>query len=175
MTIKKDKVMELLVEKFLDGATTNAEEQRLYEYFAGKHVARRLLKYKPMFAWYAGGMEGQLPEAGETAGAQRAPKPLWIRVAISAAAAILLIAGAAVIYRHHVQTERLYAIYEGSYIVRGGKKITDLKTIMPELRRIEHQARSMADRHKGISQMEPKEIFKMMEKENKQNNNGPTI
>ena len=73
------------------------------------------------------------------------------------------------------RAERLYATYEGSYIVRGGKKLTDLKAIMPELRRIEREAGALAERHKGISSMEPEEIFKMMENANKQDDNGPTI
>ena len=51
MSIKKHKDIERLIARFLDGDTTNAEEQRLYDYFAGRHVARRLLKYKPMFRW----------------------------------------------------------------------------------------------------------------------------
>ena len=101
--------------------------------------------------------------------------PMWAKVAAGAAAAVLIVAGAAVAYQHHAKTERMYAIYSGSYIVRGGKKITDLKVIMPELRRIEHEACALGNRHKGIGRMSPKEIFKMMENENKQNSNRPTI
>lgn len=175
MTIKKDKDIELLIGRFLDGETTNAEEQRLYDYFAGTRVASRLEKYRPMFSWYAGGMEEPLPESAPTAVPRVRLIPLWLRTAACAAAAVLLIAGAAVAYLRHASAERLYATYEGSYIVRGGKKITDLKAIMPELRRIEREASALACRHKGIGSMKPREIFKMMEDANKQNDNRPTI
>lgn len=173
--MKRDKIMEQLVEKFLDGATSNDEERQLYDYFASRRVARRLAKYKPMFAWYAGGMAAPLPAAEPAQGSRARRVPMWARVAAGAAAAILLIAGAAVAYHRHAQAERLYAIYGGSYIVRGGKKITDLKAIMPELRRIEHEACALGNRHKGIGRMSPKQIFKMMENENRQDSNRPTI
>ncbi len=175
MSIKKHKDIERLIARFLDGDTTNAEEQRLYSYFAGRHVARRLLKYKPMFCWYAAGMAGPLPNAMAAQAARPRLVPLWAKAAACAAAAVLIVAGATVAYLRHACTERLYATYEGSYIVRGGKKLTDIKAIMPELRRIEREAGAMAERHKGISSMDPREIFKMMENANKQYDNGPTI
>ena len=171
--MNKDKIMELLVDKFLDGATTNAEEQQLYEYFAGNNVARRLRKY--MFGWYAGGMKGQLPDIWDAACKCPKARTRWIRAAVSTAAAILLIAGVTVAYVQYRQTQRLYATYEGSYIVRNGKKITDIKSILPELKRIEHEAQALDSRYKGISHMQPKEIFKLMDKENRRDNNGPTI
>lgn len=175
MTIKKDKDIELLIGRFLDGETTNAEEQRLYDYFAGTRVASRLEKYRPMFSWYAGGMKGQLPDIWDAACKCRKARTRWIRAAVSTAAAILLIAGITVAYFHYRQTQRLYATYEGSYIVRNGKKITDIKSILPELKRIEHEAQALDSRYKGISHMQPKEIFKLMDKENRRDNNGPTI
>ncbi len=169
------KTIEQLVEKFLDGATTNAEEQTLYDYFAGEKVDRRLEQYKPMFRWYAGGMTDPLP-AEPPAAAGRA-RTLRMRILATAgiAASVLLIGGAAIGYHKHMEKERLYATYEGSYIVRGGKKITDLKAIMPELKRIERDAEAMACRSKNIGRMSPEEIFKMMEKGNKDNNHKPTI
>ena len=66
----KDKIMEQLVAKFLDGATSNEEERRLYDYFTGSRVASHLHKYKAMFEWYAGGMAAPLPPSRK--GAARA-------------------------------------------------------------------------------------------------------
>ena len=43
-----------LVNRFLDGATTNAEEQTLYDYFAGEDIAPELMQYRDMFRWYSG-------------------------------------------------------------------------------------------------------------------------
>ena len=169
------KHIEQLVEKFLDGSTTNAEERLLYGYFAGSRVDRRLEKYRAMFLWYAGGMAAPLPEpkAGRT-GRTAAPWA-WAKVAVGAAASVLLLAGVALGYHRHQQAERLYATYEGSFIVRDGKKITDLESIMPELKRIERNAAAMASRSKDIGKMSPKEIFKMIDEDNKHDNNGPTI
>ena len=45
-----------LVNRFLDGATTNAEEQTLYDYFAGEDIAPELMQYRDMFRWYSAGM-----------------------------------------------------------------------------------------------------------------------
>ena len=98
-----------------------------------------------------------------------------MRVAVCAAAAVLIVAGAAAGFRHYRQTERLYATYEGSYIVRGGKKITDLKAILPELRRIERDAEALACRSRKIGRMSPKQIFRMMDEQNRTEHNGPTI
>ncbi len=173
--MKTDKDIELLVEKFLDGATTNAEERRLYDYFSGSRVARRLEKYVPMFRWYAGGMAEPLPAGSNGAGGRARLVGLRMRVAVCAAAAVLIVAGAAAGFRHYRQTERLYATYEGSYIVRGGKKITDLKAILPELRRIERDAEALACRSRKIGRMSPKQIFRMMDEQNRTEHNGPTI
>lgn len=164
----KDKMMEQLVDKFLDGATSNAEERLLYDYFAGRGANGPLARYAPMFGWYAGGMTAPLP---------RRRRPLAVRLAagIGIAASVLLAAGAGIHYRNHLETQRLYAVYEGSYIVRGGKKITDLKAIMPELKRIESATRERTDKRRNISRMTPKEIFSMMERENNGNPNEPTI
>ena len=45
-----------MVERFLDGETTTAEEQMLYDYFAADVVPKELRPYQEMFRWYAGGM-----------------------------------------------------------------------------------------------------------------------
>ena len=42
-----------LINRFLDGETTNAEEQMLYDYFAGEDIAPELMQYRDMFRWYS--------------------------------------------------------------------------------------------------------------------------
>ena len=59
-------------------------------------------------------------------------RPLWPRLAVAASVVVALACGAAY-YEHRMSRERM-AQFEGSYIVRNGQKITDLKEIMPELR-----------------------------------------
>ena len=116
-----------LVERFMDGATTNGEEQELYEFFRSDSVPADLRKLHPMFAWYAGGMQTPLP----------VHRPLRRRLftLIGVAAVALLLFGAGFGVWQHIENERLYEIYAGSYVIRGGKKITDLREIMPELQR----------------------------------------
>ncbi|MBQ9667669.1 MAG: hypothetical protein IJV45_02825 [Prevotella sp.] len=110
-----------LIERFLDGDTSNAEEQMLYDYFAGGDVAKSLRKYREMFRWYADGM----PERARS-------RRLWPRLAV-AASLVAVIACGAVYYENRKEAEQM-ARFEGSYIVRDGKKITDLRKIMPELK-----------------------------------------
>ena len=119
---EKEKNVKQLIERFLEGETTNAEEQQLYDYFSGA-VPKSLRKYQPMFRWYAEGM----PES------KAVTRPLWTRWAAAASVAVLI--GGGVAYYQHRQHEAEMACYEGSYIVRNGQKITDLKTIMPELQK----------------------------------------
>ncbi len=120
-----------LIGKFLDGETTNKEEQLLYDYFASDKVSEDLQPYRAMFRWYAGGMKEPLP-------LRRHLRKMWKRVAV--AAAVALLAGGGWMWYGYVEEARLCAIYEGSYIVRNGKRITDIAKILPELEREECHA-----------------------------------
>lgn len=149
MTDKK--YMEQQVRRFLEGRTTCREEQELYARFAAGDVPRSLRRHTEMFAWYAGGMkEDELP-------APHAPKPtLRLRLRIVAAAslgAIVLGLGAYGMARYHERQE-LYARYEGSFIIRNGKKITDLEKILPELQRAEREALREEDKLQDFIQQE---------------------
>ena len=115
-----------LIKRFIDGATSNAEEQTLYDYFRGD-VADDLKVYQEMFQWYADGM----PE-------QRRSHRMWKRLAVAAALVGVLAGGVA--YYEQQRMDDLLLRYEGSYIVRNGEKITDLKRILPELQRTEAEA-----------------------------------
>ena len=109
-----------LIERFIVGETTNAEEQTLYGYFCRDDVADALRKYQEMFCWYADGM----PERASR-------RPLWMRLAVAASVVGALACGA--VYYEHRKTVEQMAQFEGSYIVRNGQKITNLEEIMPEL------------------------------------------
>lgn len=165
----KDKKIEQLIERFLDGRTTNMEEQQLYSYFAGSGISRRMMKYKPMFDWYASGMTEPLPVIK----AKRFRMITKFRIAI--AASVLLLMGAGFGYYKYVERNELYASYEGSYIIRNGKKITDIKEILPELQRIEREAKEKELRVENINEMSPEEILKMLDNKNKDKDNIPVI
>ena len=50
--------IEEYINRFLEGETTNAEEQAIYRFFHTGDVPSHLMGYAPMFAWYEGGMQG---------------------------------------------------------------------------------------------------------------------
>lgn len=123
--------MTALIAAFMEGTSTPAEEQEIYRFFASTPQAGpRLEQYRQMFCWYA----------------SLAPKPrrmVWYRRKIVAAisgmaAAIALFAAIATFTLSGPETpDTLYGSYSGSYIVRNGQRITDLRTIYPELIRAE--------------------------------------
>ena len=127
--MSKDRHIEALVEKFLDGRTTNAEEQELYTWFATADVPEEWAEHKEMFAWYRQGM----PET--TSLVESAPKPksrfsLSLRrgvMAISTAVAVAVVAVLIWPSSHKVN------IYEGSYIVEAGVRYDDIEVIEDDI------------------------------------------
>lgn len=120
------------IERFLAGETTVGEEQAIYDYFRRPDVPAEYEQYREMFAWY-----------GSLSTGERQPEPIrlprwrwWQWTGVAATVALLLTAG----FVFRSQTEALpdeYMAYEGSYIIRDGKKITDLRVVVPEIMRSE--------------------------------------
>ena len=125
----KEKEIQQLIERFLEGATTNAEEQMLYDYFNSNNVADSLRPYREMFQWYAAGMPKQKAKPSKR------PYAKWLAIAAS----MLLLVGIGFGYRYYQEQQELYAIYEGSYIIRDGIKNTDIRQILPELQATEQE------------------------------------
>lgn len=122
--------IESLVDKFLEGRTTNTEERELYEWFATADVPDKWSDLKAMFAWYAEGMpEQETPEE---------PKPRitlrrkwWIAAATAAACAAIV-----VVLLPNDKTKpqiHTYNIYEGSYIVEAGVRYDDIEVIEDDI------------------------------------------
>ena len=122
-----------LINRFLDGATTNAEEQMLYDYFAGEDIAPELMQYRDMFRWYSAGM----PEMNVKQ--RRMP----LRRILALAASVLLLVGIGFGIHRYQKLQEEYALYEGSYIIRDGVKITDISKILPELKATELKVSEM--------------------------------
>lgn len=153
------------INRFLEGETTNAEEQAIYRFFRTGDVPPHLVEYAPMFAWYEGGMQG---EPGE----QRVEEPRHIKkhkrlnipiAALSAgiAAMVVVFLGLGLLFYSDNDAPgnmEDWACYEGSYIEVGGKRITDIKQILPllleEQAAAEHKERLAEQR---IREMEKKE------------------
>ena len=129
----KEKEIQQMIERFLNGETTNAEEQMLYDYFAGEDVSPELMQYREMFRWYSAGMP-------EDKGKKRS---LPLRRILALAASVLLLVGIGFGIHRYQQQQAEYALYEGSYIIRNGVKITDISKILPELKATEQKVSEM--------------------------------
>lgn len=122
--IISDETARRLTAEFLDGATEPAQECQLYDYYASGRVADDLKGYCDMFAMYA-----SLTPAPVRSG--RPSRVIW---SAAASVAVIAVIGAAVFFSEADRQPDSESLYAGSYIIRDGKKITDIKTIMPLLR-----------------------------------------
>ena len=136
--------IEYLVERFLDGRTTIAEEKELYEWFATADVPEKWKELKAMFAWYADGM----PEQGVSVRKSGDDVPLlrrsvrlyrWIVGAAVAACATLLW----VLWPAMESVEEPMHIYEGSYIVEYGVVCSDMAYIESDIEEMMKRAEEM--------------------------------
>lgn len=126
----------ILVDKFLDGKTTNQEEQMLYDWFSANDVSEEWQPLKEMFAWYADGMPEEQIELSEELQPQKRGVSLhrsrrvirWISVGVSIAAMVAVVLIATLRPR---QSE--FNIYEGSYIVEAGVRNDDIASIESEI------------------------------------------
>lgn len=129
-----------LVEKFLEGRTSNAEERELYAWFRENEVPAEWQELKAMFEWYEEGM----PEINNTHSGQLSEQPtpvtqhtvtsrprrgvrMWLTgAAITAAASI-----AALLW--FTPTTPTIDIYEGSYIIEAGVMCDNSESIRQDI------------------------------------------
>ncbi len=123
--------IESLVDKFLEGRTTNTEERELYEWFATADVPDKWSDLKAMFAWYAAGMPEEQKAPEELKPRITLRRKWWIAAATAAACAAIV-----VVLLPNGNTEpqmRTYNIYEGSYIVEAGVRYDDIEVIEDDI------------------------------------------
>lgn len=130
----------LLIELFLDGSTTPAQEERLYRFYASHptgSLPAELEPYRPMFAWYA-----SLPRKAD---AKKRFLGRWGRYAaaavVTAVATVGLLMAPKLSYSDN--DAGLRARYDGSYIVRNGQRITDIDAILVSVMKAEQIADSL--------------------------------
>jgi ferric-dicitrate binding protein FerR (iron transport regulator) len=129
-----------LVEKFLEGRTSNAEERELYAWFRENEVPAEWQELKAMFEWYEAGM----PEINNAHSDQLSEQPtpvtqhtvtsrprrrvrMWLTgAAITAAASI-----AALLWL--TPTTPAIDIYEGSYIIEAGVMCDNSESIRQDI------------------------------------------
>lgn len=129
-----------LVEKFLEGRTSNAEERELYAWFRENEVPAEWQELKAMFGWYEAGMpeinnahsdqlsEQPTPDTQHTATSRpRRRVRMWLTgAAITAAASI-----AALLWL--TPTTPTIDIYEGSYIIEAGVMCDNSESIRQDI------------------------------------------
>lgn len=141
--------IEALVEKFLEGRTSNSEERELYDWFATHDVPEEWSELKEMFAWYAAGM----PEAAvveEQSPAPIAPHHLRRSMALrlggwSVAATVAIVLGI-VLWPDAEPTYTPTNVYEGSYVVENGIRNDDIDYIHKDIEAVLARADAMEQR-----------------------------
>ncbi len=130
-----------LMDRFMAGETTCAQEQMLYEYFSRKELPKEMEQYRTMMQWYAAGMPDDISSITSHRRGVMSHLRWWHYASIAASLMVLSMMCAKFIDSQSQPQE--YAIYEGSYIVRDGVKITDLDIIMPEIKQAEAYVESI--------------------------------
>ena len=129
MEVTKNNIEEY-IHRFMEGETTNAEEQAIYRFFRTDAVPEHLKSYTDMFVWYEEGMpEKKLTESKVQSFSKQHKIPyIWN---ISIAAMLIICIGLGIILSFDKGQHEEWACYEGSYVEVNGKRITDIETILP--------------------------------------------
>lgn len=128
-----------LLDRFFDGLTTADEERRLYDFFSSPDLPEEFQSQKEMMGWFASGL-GSHTESSDTKASAPRRRRFMLRPfhLISAAASLLIFLSLGVLFiRENIERQAQYSLYAGSYIIRDGKKITDLSVVLPEMARVE--------------------------------------
>ena len=124
-----NKNIEEYIQRFMEGETTNAEEQAIYRFFQTEEVPEHLKPYTDMFAWYEEGMpEETLPKSKTRPLWKRIPLELW---SMGIAAMLVIGIGLGIVLSFGDSTNEEWSCYEGSYVEVNGKRVTDVEQIMP--------------------------------------------
>ena len=128
MEVTKNNIEEY-IRRFMEGETTNAEEQAIYRFFRTEEVPEHLKPYTEMFTWYEEGMPEEELSKPKT-------QPLWKHIPLeiwsTGIAAMLVVGiGLGIVLSFGDNQHEDWSCYEGSYVEVDGKRITDIETILP--------------------------------------------
>ena len=152
MDIVTNEHIEELLERFFEGKTSNTEEQLLYDFFAGNNVPEHLLNYKDIFTYFGNDIKEEFGEIKPDIPVRRIKIRKWILWTGVAASLLVL-----VLFNPFAYGNNTFDPYEGSYIIRNGVRITDMKIIRPEL---EATVQQILQQQEDLEQLKT-----MMEKE----------
>ena len=122
-----------LVDRFFLGDTSLAEEQALYAYFAQEDIDPRLASYAPMFRDLAAARLASTPAEAGRQPLRKRRALTWRRIAAAAAVALAVAGGATAALRSYHEEEMLARCYEGSYVIKDGKRIDNLRRIRQQI------------------------------------------
>lgn len=162
MKVTKENV-EQVINRFMEGETSNEEEAALYGFFQEEAIPEKLKVYRPMFTYFAGGLkEEDLPTHEEVVREPSVkvvpitgvPRQIsiyhcWRRVILPLAAGIAACFIGVGGFIHYEQEQHLYDSYSGSYVIDHGKRLSDIHAIMPKLRMVEAHADEATSRHQA--------------------------
>lgn len=111
--------IEILLDKFFTGETSNAEERELQDFFASTATLPESLQpYRAMFAWYAAGM----PEEA-LAGNARPKRFRWFHLPSAVAASVAVLVAVALFMFISDYTPASSDLYVDCYVEREGVRI----------------------------------------------------
>lgn len=129
--MKSREQIKLLVEKFLDGRTTNAEERELYAWFRSADVPEEWAELKAMFEWYDAGMPDDVGEAKPHVelSSRISGRGLWFMVGALSGVAASVVVALTMWFAYGQTNDDSLSVYAGSYIVDNGIRYDDIDDI----------------------------------------------
>jgi hypothetical protein len=124
--------IEKLIERFFEGESSNEEEQQLYTFFNGNDIPQHLFPYRSLFAYFETGIKKENNHQDIRLITLRPFQKKSVFLWAGFAASLLIFISLGV---YHLVRENDCRLYEGSYIVRNGIKITDPKVVIPEVKK----------------------------------------
>ena len=142
--------IEELIESFFEGQTSNEDERELYAFFSGENVPEHLLPYCPVFEYFETGIKEE-EHNNQIINLKNIKSTLNKKITIWAgiAASLLLLISFGI---HHFVQEKEFNSYEGSYIIRNGIKITDLKIVVPEIKKTLYLVQQQEEEYEQLLQ-----------------------
>ena len=129
MKKRKERIQGLL-NRFFEGQTSGKEERELYLFFRRDNLPEEFASYRPVIRYFESGLADELDSALSSQPSRTISSKRKRIVWSSIAASLLLVLFASLYYLNSQETSDPF---EGSYIIRNGVRITDLKRIRPEL------------------------------------------
>ena len=126
------------MQRFFEGESSNEEERELYALFSSESLPEHLLPYRPIFAYFETGIKDEPKHQKIVHKSKPLNKRIWVGIAAS-----LLLFTPLLIYHYTRQND--LALFEGSYLIINGVKITDPRIVVPEAKKSLYLAQQLEE------------------------------